>query len=369
MRQSYKATSAEAIVKNEAIQTQKGITSLVNQLQMLFYSIVGYFSSKSKPRKVILIGQSSYFEKLLRFFNSDKSNSYQLLKCFPMRNDLKMTPEDIAEIKRFCLENQVEEIFFSSTKPNNELIAALSNFADKNFKYLRIATDARAIKKNAKNVNTYYFDDVPVMAVRKEPLAKQFNQISKRAFDIVFSLMALAFLVPFVFPIIALAIKLESRGPIFFVQKRPGKRNQLFNCFKFRSMTVNNNSEQQATKNDARITKVGAFIRKTSLDELPQFINVLLGDMSVVGPRPNMVKQLEYYSQYIDNYSFRHFVTPGITGLAQVKGFRGETQTLDLMEKRVELDIEYIEKWSLWLDIKIVFLTVYNMVKGEENAY
>ncbi|MDX2305223.1 MAG: sugar transferase, partial [Microscillaceae bacterium] len=107
----------------------------------------------------------------------------------------------------------------------------------------------------------------------------------------------------------------------------------------------------------------------TSLDELPQFINVLLGDMSVVGPRPNMIKQLEYYSQVIDNYSFRHFVTPGITGWAQVNGFRGETQTDDLMAKRVELDIEYMQAWSFWLDIKIIFLTVWNIIKGEENAY
>ena len=134
-------------------------------------------------------------------------------------------------------------------------------------------------------------------------------------------------------------------------------------------MTVNNNTEQQATKNDKRITKVGAFLRKTSLDELPQFINVLLGDMSVVGPRPNMIKQLEYYSTVIDNYSFRHFVTPGITGLAQVNGFRGETQTIELMEKRVAYDIQYMQRWSFWLDIKIIFLTAWNMVKGEENAY
>jgi len=161
----------------------------------------------------------------------------------------------------------------------------------------------------------------------------------------------------------------DAAGPVFFVQKRPGKKNRLFGCYKFRSMRVNGSAEVQATKGDSRITKTGAFLRKTSLDELPQFFNVLLGDMSVVGPRPNMMKQLEEYSKTIDNYQFRHFVTPGITGYAQVSGFRGETREHSMMEKRVKYDVMYMEKWSLFFDIKIIFLTVWNAVRGEENAY
>jgi putative colanic acid biosynthesis UDP-glucose lipid carrier transferase len=134
-------------------------------------------------------------------------------------------------------------------------------------------------------------------------------------------------------------------------------------------MSVNNNTEFQAQKNDPRVTRVGRFLRKTNLDELPQFVNVLLGNMSVVGPRPNMVSQLEEYSRTIDRYKVRHFVTPGITGYAQVNGFRGETREPGLMEKRVEYDVMYLENWSLSLDIKIIFLTVWNMVKGEKSAY
>ena len=134
-------------------------------------------------------------------------------------------------------------------------------------------------------------------------------------------------------------------------------------------MKVNKMTEVQATKNDSRITRVGSFLRKSNLDELPQFFNVLLGNMSVVGPRPNMISQLEQYSKTIENYRVRHFVTPGITGYAQVNGFRGETKELELMEKRVQYDVKYIENWSLALDIKIIFLTVWNMVKGEKNAY
>jgi putative colanic acid biosysnthesis UDP-glucose lipid carrier transferase len=263
------------------------------------------------------------------------------------------------DLQAYCFKNQVEEIYFVGNE--NIAVADLVKFAEANFIFVRLA------KNLSEGVN--FYDEVPVMSIQKHALASGTNRFFKRAFDVLFSLAVLAILVPFVFPLIALAIRLESRGPIFFVQKRPGHKNQLFPCLKFRSMTVNNAGHVQATKNDARITKVGAFLRKTSLDELPQFINVLLGDMSVVGPRPNMQSQLEYYSQHIDNYSARHFVKPGITGHAQVNGFRGETNTLDLMEKRVEFDIQYINHWNLFWDMKIVFLTAYNIIKGEKNAY
>jgi putative colanic acid biosynthesis UDP-glucose lipid carrier transferase len=195
------------------------------------------------------------------------------------------------------------------------------------------------------------------------------NAQLKRGFDIAFSLLALLFLVPFVFPIVALAIKLESPGPGFFKQLRPGRNNQLFWCFKFRTMRVNNNTEQQATKNDRRITRVGAFLRKTSLDELPQFYNALLGDMSVVGPRPNLVAHLEQYGKVIHEYPLRHQITPGITGYAQISGYRGETKELHQMQERVNHDLWYIENWSLAFDLEIIGRTVWNAVSGEENAY
>jgi putative colanic acid biosynthesis UDP-glucose lipid carrier transferase len=207
------------------------------------------------------------------------------------------------------------------------------------------------------------------MTLRREPLQSLFNRVLKRAFDIGFALTVICTIFPFVFPLIILAIKLESPGPIFFIQKRPGRRNKLFNCIKFRTMRVNNQTELQATKNDPRITKTGAFLRKTNLDELPQFFNVLFGDMSVVGPRPNLVSQLEMYSKWISKYPVRHFILPGITGYAQVNGFRGETKQPELMEKRVEYDILYMENWSFALDLKIIFLTVWNMIRGEKNAY
>ncbi len=192
----------------------------------------------------------------------------------------------------------------------------------------------------------------------------------KRTFDVVFAFLVVALLLSWLVPLIALIIKLESKGPVFFKQLRTGKDNQPFYCFKFRSMQVNDEAHhRQASKGDARITRVGAFIRKTNIDELPQFINVLRGEMSIVGPRPHMLKHTEEYSQVVSGFMQRHTVTPGITGLAQVRGFRGETKETIAMVKRVELDIWYIENRSFLLDLEIVAMTVVQAVKGNENAF
>ncbi|OGX80765.1 hypothetical protein BEN49_03360 [Hymenobacter coccineus] len=177
-------------------------------------------------------------------------------------------------------------------------------------------------------------------------------------------------LLSWLIPLVALIIRMESKGPVFFKQLRTGKDNKPFYCFKFRSMHVNAEANQkQASRGDARITRVGAIIRKTNIDELPQFLNVLLGEMSIVGPRPHMLKHTEEYAQVVNNFMQRHTVTPGITGLAQVRGFRGETKEVIAMAKRVKVDIWYIKNWSLLLDLKIVVMTVLQAVKGHDNAF
>jgi putative colanic acid biosynthesis UDP-glucose lipid carrier transferase len=196
------------------------------------------------------------------------------------------------------------------------------------------------------------------------------DRVVKRLFDIAFSLFVIIFIFSWLYPILALLIKLESSGPVIFKQERSGRNNVQFYCYKFRSMRVNDDSHlRQASKNDDRITSIGRILRKTSLDELPQFFNVLLGNMSVVGPRPHMLKHTEHYREVVDQYMVRHYMKPGITGWAQVNGYRGETNELGLMEKRVEHDIWYMENWSAFLDIKIVIMTVLNVIKGEKNAY
>ncbi len=208
-----------------------------------------------------------------------------------------------------------------------------------------------------------------VILPRKQPLEKWFNQIIKRTFDIVFSLFMIVCIFSWLFPIIALLVKLSSPGPIFFKQMRSGKDNKSFWCWKFRSMRVNVDADSiQATKNDDRITPVGMILRKTNMDELPQFFNVLRGDMSVVGPRPHMLKHTEHYSRIIDEYMARHFIKPGITGFAQINGYRGETQDPLLMKKRVQCDVWYIENWSFFHDLKIIAMTTITMILGDDNA-
>lgn len=211
---------------------------------------------------------------------------------------------------------------------------------------------------------------IPVLVIRNEPLAHFENRLLKRTFDVICSALFLCTLFPIIYIVVGIAIKLSSPGPILFRQKRTGANGREFWCYKFRSMRVNADSDNiQATQHDPRKTRVGNFLRKSSIDELPQFINVLLGDMSLVGPRPHMLKHTDEYSHLIRQYMIRHLVKPGITGWAQVNGFRGETKELWQMDGRVKLDIWYIEHWTPVLDFYILYLTVKQVIKGDKQAY
>jgi putative colanic acid biosysnthesis UDP-glucose lipid carrier transferase len=240
--------------------------------------------------------------------------------------------------------------------------------ADHHLIRVRLVPDLKSFFN--KNVRMELYDQLPVLSLRKEPLENKSNEFLKRAFDIGLSLFVIVFILSWLIPIMALIIKIDSKGPVFFKQNRSGKDNKPFTCYKFRSMHLNEESDcKQATKGDFRVTRVGKFLRKTSIDELPQFINVIMGDMSIVGPRPHMIKHTEDYSLLIDTYMVRQFLLPGITGWAQVNGFRGETKETVAMMKRVEADLWYMENWSLMLDLKIIFLTVWVVIKGSETAY
>jgi putative colanic acid biosynthesis UDP-glucose lipid carrier transferase len=206
--------------------------------------------------------------------------------------------------------------------------------------------------------------------LRTIPLDVEVNKRLKRIFDIIFSLIVILGILSWITPIIAIFIRFESKGPVFFKQKRNGLNYEEFYCYKFRSMLLNPIADlEQVQKNDPRITNIGKIIRKTSIDELPQFMNVLLGNMSVVGPRPHMVSHTEMYAKSVDKFMVRHFIKPGITGLAQINGFRGEVETETDIVNRVKYDIFYLENWSLLLDIKIIFATIINAIKGEKKAY
>lgn len=274
----------------------------------------------------------------------------------------------VADVQAYCQRNPVDEIYFALPLTRQALINDLSSFATENFLSLRIVPDYEGTM--GQKVGVHHYDRLSVLTVRREPLALWTNAVLKRAFDVVFSLLALGVLLPLVLPPLAIAIKLDSPGPIFFKQMRPGWRNRLFPCYKLRTMRYDHGRpEMQATQADPRVTRVGKYLRKYNLDELPQFFNVLLGHMSVVGPRPNMISQLEEYSKHIRTYHWRHAVMPGITGYAQVNGYRGETRAPQAMEKRVEYDLKYLENWTFSLDLLIIGQTLRNMLRGEKNAY
>ena len=334
-----------------------------------------YYRNLDKNRKkVVVVGYTNSGISLHDFFVTNQSLAYKFHGFFdndatPSRAHEGLLKGGLADVKSYCIQESIDEIFYAL--PNNiDYVRDLAKFADDNYIYFGLVQDAGGLVESRVDTHLYDNGKIPILTPRREPLRFFFNRQVKRAFDIAFSTLVILFLFPFVIPPIALLIKLDSAGPVFFKQLRSGKNGKPFWCLKFRTMSVNNQSDAvQAKKNDARITKVGAFLRKTSLDELPQFFNVFVGDMSVVGPRPHMLKHTEEYSAIIDNFKVRHFINSGITGYAQVNGYRGETKDSSLMEKRVQYDTWYLENWSLTLDLKIIFKTVWNAVRGEENAY
>jgi len=343
------------------------ISRFIYKLTWKYFEFSGF-----DQRKVVIVGATHSGRALYDFFESHDFSKYKFKGFFddtpdPLIIHKALIKGRIADLYTFCQRENIDEIYFALPPGNDELLAKISKFADDNFIYLRITPDFGEAVTDRYNV--FMLDSIPVLTTRKEPLGVALNVWLKRMFDIAFSLLVIMTVFPIVFPIIAIAIRMDSEGPVFFKQPRQGKKNKLFDCYKFRTMYIHGVSEKQATKDDPRITRVGRFLRKTNLDELPQFINVLMGNMSVVGPRPHISSQLEQYGAAIKKYKVRHFVTPGITGYAQVNGYRGETKEVSLMEKRVEYDVIYMENWSLSLDIKIIFLTVWNMIKGEKGAY
>lgn len=265
---------------------------------------------------------------------------------------------------------EIDEIIITLPLDNEEVIKKVVEIAEKNCISVKIIPSYHKLFI-ARNTSFSQIDGLPVLNFRNEKLSYLHNRVIKRLFDVIFSLFVLFVIFPPLFLFSAIGIKLSSPGPIFFKQLRKGYRGKPFVCYKFRTMKVMDKALEviQAEPEDPRKFKFGDFLRRTNIDEFPQFINVLRGEMSVVGPRPHMVEHDEMYSKIIDEYNVRFFAKPGITGWAQVNGYRGSTKNPELMRKRVEHDIWYIENWSFWLDIKIIFLTIWKMIKGDPNAY
>ncbi len=323
-------------------------------------------------KNIVVLGYNNQSKKLVNYFNKEGS-FVRVAGCF---DDTEAIDESVSlpfrgslsQCMDFVKENQVREIYSTIAPEKNPYLYELANDAEKNFVHFRFVPDLQSLVN--RDVFVDFVDDIPVLSFRRDPLENTGARIAKRIFDVVFSSLVIIFVLSWLLPILALLIKLDSKGGIFFIQLRSGKNNKTFPCIKLRTLHENNEAHlKQVTRNDSRVTKVGRFLRKTNLDELPQFFNVLLGDMSIIGPRPHMLKHTEEFAGIYKEYMVRHFIKPGLTGWAQVHNLRGEITNPDLLRKRVEHDVWYMENWSVWLDIKIVFYTIWVTIVGSETAY
>lgn len=341
--------------------------------RLLARSVIKKYRSKGgNMRSIILVGYSENIKELLTKMDSDLSIGCKVYGVFNDEKPTDIAPEryfgNVDDIIPWLKEHKVNDVFCCLPSARAREITAIIDYCENNVIRFYSVPNVRNYLK--RKMEMELFGEIPVLCIREEPLTRLENRVIKRTMDIIISLFVLCTIFPILYIIVGSIIKITSRGPVFFKQKRSGINDEPFYCLKFRSMRVNPESDDlQATKNDSRKTKFGEFLRKSSLDEFPQFINVLKGEMSIVGPRPHMLKHTEEYSRLVNKYMVRHFVKPGITGMAQVSGFRGETQEVSQMEGRIHWDIWYIEHWSIVLDIQIMFKTIKNAICGDSQAY
>jgi putative colanic acid biosysnthesis UDP-glucose lipid carrier transferase len=325
---------------------------------------------------ILIVGNGNVASNFIASINNSRQRGYRIRGFVADRPDPENGGEYLGAIDQLAqvLERErVDEVVI--TLPNSELkkIAQVIDACEGFPVQVRIIPDYFKFMNPRFGISR--FGNFPIISIRANPLEEWHWRVCKRCFDLVLTLLLFIGVFSWLWPLLALAIKISSPGPVFFKQERWGKKNARIICYKFRSMVKEsrdvdeNGHYQQATRNDRRITRLGGFLRRSNLDELPQFINVLKGEMSVVGPRPHPTPMNLEIKDSIHNYQLRHLVRPGITGWAQVSGFRGETSDPDLLCKRVEYDIWYIENWSILLDVKIVWLSIWLMLKGDPRAY
>lgn len=348
-----------------------GFGLLVNRF--LYLGIKKYFKSSHRLiKKVIILGYNPTAKRLANYFEEDGINTQLLGFIEDNKNiqELSHYPvlDDVSNTLQVAKDLDVQEIYSTITPEQNKDIYNLMYQAEKECIRFKIVPNLSIFI--TREVHIEYFGELPILSLRSEPLDDVGNRLKKRILDTTVSSLVILFVLSWLIPLLGLLIYLESKGPVFFKQLRTGRNKKSFYCLKFRSMKFNSDADvKQATQNDTRITTIGKFIRKTSLDEFPQFINVFKGEMSLVGPRPHMLQHTFDYSKVADDYMIRQFIKPGITGWAQINGYRGEINNPEQIQMRVNKDLWYLENWTLWLDIQILFLTVYYIVKGDKNAY
>jgi len=341
-----------------------------------FMKIITYYALKSfrlylkgNLRKVVIIGNDEVIEGLKDLFNKKKELGYNLLKIINTKSSNKVL-NDSKAIFDYLNKNNVDEVYCSIDDLSKSQINEYVKLASLN--HINIKFVPKTTELLSKRLKTEYYDYLPILSISESTVNKNINIALKRGFDVCFSFLVIVFILSWLSVLLYFLLRIESSGPLFYKHTRNGINYKEFTCYKYRTLKTNTDTTNEYVKrNDSRVTKIGRFLRKSSIDELPQFFNVFFGDMSVVGPRPHMLSYTKDYSKVIDKYNFiyRHTVKPGITGLAQVKGYRGEIQSKNDIVNRIKYDNFYIENWSLLLDIKIIAQTLVNIVKGEDKAY
>lgn len=326
-----------------------------------------YRAKGNNYRNAVILGKGGTSPRLANVFRIRKDFGINFLGYFDDQASCHQTRGNISDF--FEKASQLDlDLIYIQEHLDAKLVKKVIDFADEN--YIKVKMIPGESLQLNKNFSFSRYGDFFVINVNEIPLDSLVNSMLKRTFDIVFASFVTIFILSWLIPLVGILIKLESKGPIFFIQKRNGVNNKEFKCLKFRSMTPNEYADiQQASKHDPRVTKIGSFLRTSSLDEMPQFLNVLLGDMSVVGPRPHTIPMNRTFKTQIVRYNSRHKIRPGITGLAQVRGFRGEIENTHHIRSRVRLDSFYINNWSFLLDMGIMVKTVHELVFNRENAY
>lgn len=354
---------ATAFIMLFLIYTSAALAIYIHTVSIIFFKQ----KKLNGNRRIAVIG---YDDKAREFAKKLNLSLYHNIAGYPGYNtkNESVKGELLSEYISFARKNRIRDLYVSMQHEEHVPFAALTREAEKYCIRVNFIAPDKSFEKGVYHVN--HIGGMPVLEQYKEPLKSFYKRLLKRTFDLLVSSLVIVFVLSWLIPLVSLLIKLDSKGPVFFAQVRSGRDNHPFTCLKFRSMHINEASNFcQATKEDSRVTRIGRFLRKTSLDEFPQFLNVFMGDMSIAGPRPHMLYHTEQYSNAVNHYMVRLYLKPGLTGWAQVNGFRGEIKNIQYMEQRVAHDIWYMENWSLLLDIKIMIFTFIAILRGDKMAY
>jgi putative colanic acid biosynthesis UDP-glucose lipid carrier transferase len=368
----FNMLSSYAVDKSFVLYALSGFAVFLLFTRLSYMLMISYlYKTEEYKKKIAFIGCNKIVMALIDHFKANRG-AMLIAGIFDdeKQSGLFEVPflGGINDCISYAKENKITDIYSTLSPKAYPILYNIAESAEKSFIRFRFVPDLSEFMSNKCHID--FIEDTAVISLRQQPLESFSAQIRTRVFDVAISSFILLFILSWLIPILAVLIKIDSKGPVFFTQYRSGKNNVPFRVIKLRTLKENPDADSlQVTRNDLRVTKFGHFLRKTNLDELPQFFNVIAGDMSIVGARPHMLKHTEEYSRIYNDYMLRHFTKPGVTGWAQINGYRGEIREPDQLKKRVEHDIWYMENWSIWLDFKIVYLTVLKTIAGDINAF